>query len=347
MARAARDPIVRRMCCGESASLPPCPGRLGARRAGRPARAAAALLVALAAAGCTPTFDVSGTAAFRKSFVAISEPLDAAEQAALRNAICYLAANGDYGSRHAAEVGGVGKSVKATLLASNDIAGTVVAELGFQEIGGRTAAQVIDAAQSQSMKYFHRAPPAVEDQLAELKEGARRDTAAAIAALEHEIVPELARLKSQYALLASSIRAGPASYAAASGQSVLEFDIDNIGPMTIKAIRLDVAFAGREPSERTHQTFAPFRLARDVAPGQTQHLRIALARDGAAADPAPDPTNVSEVAVVISNALVSDGAWIVTVDAEKLEQKRNAIARLNAAESRALDNLDAIDALLR
>jgi hypothetical protein len=335
------------MRCGESDCGLPCPGGLGIRLSGRRTRVAATLLAALAVAGCTPTFDLSGTAAFRKSFAAISGRLDAAEQATLRNAICYLAVNGDYGSRHAAEVGGVGKSVKATLLASSDVAATVVAELGFQEIGGRTAAQAIDAAQSQSMKYFHRAPPPVDDQLVELKDGARRDTADAIAALEREIVPALARLKSQYALLASSIRTGPASYVDSSGQGVLEFDIDNIGPMTIKAVRLDVAFAGREPSERTRQSFAPFPLARDVAPGQTQHLRIPMARDGTAADPAPDPANVSDVAVVVSNALVSDGAWIVTVDAGKLEQQRNAIAGLKAAESRALDNLDAMDALLR
>jgi hypothetical protein len=311
------------------------------------ARAVATLLVALAAAGCTPTFDVSGTAVFRKSLAEISKQLDPAAQDTLRNAICYLAANGDYGSRHAAQVGGVGKSVKGTLFASTDVVATIVAELGFQEIGGRTAAQAIDAAQSQSMKYFHRAPPPVADQLAELKEALRRDTAAEIAAIEREIVPDLARLKSQYLLLASSIRAGPASFSAASGQGVLEFDIDNVGPMTIRAVRLNVAFEGHEPSDRTYRSFAPLRLAQDIAPGQTQHLRIALARDDATADPAPDPAKFSDVAVSISNALVSDGAWIVTVDVGKLEQKRREIAGLKAAESRARDNLDAMDELLR
>jgi len=307
----------------------------------------AALLAALCAAGCTPTLDVSGSGAFRQSLAEISKPLDAAGQETLRSAICYLAANGDYGSAHAAQVGGVGKSVKATLLASTDVAATIVAELGFQEIGGRTAAQVIDAAQSQSMKYFHRAPPPVEDQLAEFKEAVRRDTAAAITALEREIVPELARLKSQYTLLASSVRAGPASYVATSGQGVLAFDIDNIGPMTIRAVRLDVAFEGHDPAERTHRSFAPLRLEQDVAPGETRHVRIALARDDAAGDPAPDPAAFPEAAVAITNALVSDGAWIVTVDAGKLTKKRDEIASLKAAESRALDNLDAIDALLR
>src|SRR5262249_14411673 len=150
------------------------------------------------------TFDVSATAAFRKSFAEVSQPLDAVGQEALRNAICYLAANGDYGSRHAAQVGGGGKSVNATLFASTDIVATIAEELGFQEIGGRTAAQVIAAAQSQSVKYFHRAPPPVEDQLAEFRAALRRDTAVAVADLERETVPELARLKSQYTLLASS-----------------------------------------------------------------------------------------------------------------------------------------------
>jgi hypothetical protein len=305
-------------------------------------RAQAALLVALLAAGCTPTVDLSGRDAFRTSLAEISRQLAAADQDRLRNAICYLAINGDYGSRHAAQVGGVGKSVKATVLASTDIVGTIVTELGFQEIDGRTAAQVIDAAQSQSMKYFHRAPPTVADQLAELKGAVRRETAADIAALEGEMVPELARLKSQSALLASSIAAGPASYAASPGAGVLELDIDNIGPMTISGIRLEIAFAGREPAERTLQALAPLRLERDVRPGQRRHLRIALARDGAT-----DPATSSEIAVTITNALVSDGAWIVTVDPTTLEKKRDEIAGLNAAESRARDNLDAMDELLR
>ncbi len=334
------------MCCGESPSPPPCPRR---PRAGLRAwrRALAALLVALSAAGCTPTLDVSGAAAFKKSLAAIKKALDAAEQDRLGRAICYLAANGDYGSRHAAEVKGVGKSVKGTLFASTDIAATIVAELGFQDIGGRTAVQVIDIAQSQSMKYFHRAPPAVEDQLAELKGAQHRDTAAAIATLEREIAPEQAKLKSQSTLVASTMRARLASYSTESGKAVLRFDIDNLGPMTIRAVEFDVAFQGRDPGEPLRRRSEPLRLELALGPGQTQHLRIVETRETIAAGAVPDPADVTDVAVTVTNALVSDGAWIVTVDLGTLEKQRQEAARLRAAETRASDNLDAMAVLLQ
>ncbi len=334
------------MCRGESASPLPCPGRPRAGLRVWP-RALASLLVGLSAAGCTPTFDVGSADAFKKSLTAVRKELDAADHEKVFSAICYLAANGDYGSRHAAEVRGVGKSVKGTLFASTDIVATIVAELGYQDIGGRTAAQVIDAAQSQSMKYFHRSPPSVEDQLAELKSELHGDTAAAIAALEREIAPEQATLRSQSTLVASTMRARLASYSAESGTSVLRFDVDNLGPMMIRAVEFDVAFQGRDPGEPIRRRFQPLRLEQDLGPGQTQHLRIVETRATVATGAVPDPADVTDVAVTVTNALVSDGAWIVTVDLGKLEQQRQEAARLRAAERRASDNLDAMAALLQ
>jgi hypothetical protein len=344
------------MCRGDSASPSPCPGRpraglrAGSRACPRTwprARALATLLLGLSAAGCTPTFDVSGADVFHNSFLAIIRQLDAAEQDKLRSAICYLATNGEYGSRHAAEVKGVGKSVKGTLFASTDIVGTIVTELGFQEIGGKTATQVIDAAQSQSMKYFHRPPPPVEDQLGELKGEMHRDIGAEVAALERDIAPEQAKLKSQSTLVASTMRARLASYSAESGKAVLRFDIDNLGPMTIRAVQLDVAFAGRDAGELARRRLRPLRLEQDLGPGQTQHLRIVEPRATVAAGAVPDPADVADVAVTVTNALLSDGAWIVTVDIAKLDKQRKDAADLRAAERRASDNLDAMAALLQ